>query len=167
MRRLSDYLERYFNLLKCTGPACRDCPELTKIIIIVYPKNQSIGNILLISWVKGVHGRTLYWQLYWGRQIQSWLAQKAEREMGEKNSCDRQNGREIYSVNLCRCGPCNPIRMDLFLNAWQKIRDRHLRDWKRFCGKKIAFFGGKTENPLSSCRISKYVVGKEIQDGNS
>ena len=86
--------------------------------------------------------------------------------MGERHSHSHQNGRDIYSGKLRRSGLCDPIGADI-LATWDKRYRTGVRwDSKSSAGNFFAWsFLWKIENPLPSCRSSKYVASKEIQAG--
>ena len=50
------------------------------------------------------------------------VAQRPEKEIGEKYQCGQQNGREISSEKLRHGGPCDVIIVNLFATRDKRYR---------------------------------------------
>ena len=82
------------------------------------------------------------------------------------HSCCQLKRGETSSGKLRRSGLCDPIGADILATRDKRYRTGVRGDAKSSAGNFFAWsFLWKIENPLPSCRSSKYVASKEIQAG--
>ena len=126
-----DNLEQYFKSLKCNGLAQGYCPNPTKKILVVHPKNpesrELFGHHCSFKEYKGA----LYLGVYIGYDASKGDSLQKRTEKWERGIHALRKWRiNILRRVTLRC-PMWSNRSGSFCNAWWRIQERRSRGWKK------------------------------------